>query len=161
MLKDFRRNGKYVYDKIMIVVDRIQLRDQLDTKMFNMNIHKEMYIEVRTRKDLLEALEGATRIVVINIQKFGGIQDLFKNNKKALNQLANYRTAFLIDEIHRSNSGDQHEEMISIFDQLQNSFDANATYQAQKQYKNLNRTHLCSRRESLWASRTDQHYQCS
>lgn len=137
MLKDFRRNGKYVYDKIMIVVDRIQLRDQLDTKMFNMNIHKEMYIEVRTRKDLLEALEGSTRIVVINIQKFGGIQDLFKNNKKALDKLTSYRTAFLIDEIHRSNSGDQHEEMISIFDQLQNSFDSNTDYQAKKQFKNL------------------------
>ena len=137
MLKDFRRDGKYVYDKIMIVVDRIQLRDQLDTKMFNMNIHKEMYIEVRTRKDLLEALEGSTRIVVINIQKFGGIQDLFKNNKKALDKLTSYRTAFLIDEIHRSNSGDQHEEMISIFDQLQNSFDANTDYQVKQQYKNL------------------------
>lgn len=137
MLKDFRREGKYVYDKIMIVVDRIQLRDQLDSKMFNMNIHKDMYIEVRTRKDLSEALEGSTRIVVINIQKFGGIQDLFKNNKKALEKLTNYRTAFLIDEIHRSNSGDQHEEMISIFDQLQNSFDANSEYQTKKQYKNL------------------------
>jgi type I restriction enzyme R subunit len=137
MLKDLRRNGKYIYDKIMIVVDRIQLRDQLDTKMFNMNIHKEMYIEVRTRKDLQEALQGPTRIVVLNIQKFGGVQELFAQNPKALAKLASIRTAFLIDEIHRSNSGTQHEEMVNIFDDLKSSFDGNTDYEAQRKYKNL------------------------
>jgi len=35
-LKDIRANGEFVYDKIMLVVDRVQLRDQLDTKMHNM-----------------------------------------------------------------------------------------------------------------------------
>lgn len=32
-LKDLRRNGEYVYDKIMIVVDRLQLCSQIDSKM--------------------------------------------------------------------------------------------------------------------------------
>ncbi len=43
-LKDLRRvqrEGEYVYDKIMIVVDRLQLRSQIDSKMLNMNIDKQ------------------------------------------------------------------------------------------------------------------------
>ena len=36
-------------------------------------------------------------------------------------KLGRLRTVFLIDEIHRSNSGDQHEEMTSIFDELQDT----------------------------------------
>ena len=39
-LKDLRKNGNYVYDKILLVVDRLQLRDQLDSVMYNMNIQK-------------------------------------------------------------------------------------------------------------------------
>ena len=42
-LKDLRRNGEYVYDKIMIVVDRLQLRSQIDSLMLNMNIDNRMY----------------------------------------------------------------------------------------------------------------------
>lgn len=137
MLKDLRRDGKYIYDKIMIVVDRIQLRDQLDSKMFNMNIHRDMYIEVRNQADFKAALEGPTRIVVLNIQKFNGVAELFLKNPAALERLSSIRTAFLIDEIHRSNSGTQHEEMVSIFDELQNSFDASIKYKNQKKFKNL------------------------
>ncbi|MEI7614641.1 MAG: hypothetical protein WCK63_17210, partial [Betaproteobacteria bacterium] len=42
----------------------------------------------------------------------------------------------LIDEIHRSNSGEQHEEMISIFDELQSPFDG-AAYSGKAIKKNL------------------------
>lgn len=49
-LKDLRRldhDGKmqYVYDKIMIVVDRLQLRSQIDSLMLNMNIDRRMVLE--------------------------------------------------------------------------------------------------------------------
>ncbi|GAL63762.1 type I restriction-modification system restriction subunit R [Algibacter lectus] len=47
------------------------------------------------------------------------------------------RIAFLIDEIHRSNSGQQHEEMVSLFDELQNSFDSNKEYKETYNKKNL------------------------
>ncbi len=46
------------------------------------------------------------------------------------------RIVFLIDEIHRSNSGNQHEDMVSIFDELQSPFDV-ATYTEQATKKNL------------------------
>ena len=49
-LKDLRKNGVYVYDKIMLVVDRLQLRDQLDTMLHNMNIQKGMFIEAYDKK---------------------------------------------------------------------------------------------------------------
>ena len=47
------------------------------------------------------------------------------------------RIAFLIDEIHRSNSGELHENMVNIFDELQSAFDNDRDYQNKRQKKNL------------------------
>jgi type I restriction enzyme R subunit len=63
-LKDLRKEGKYVYDKVMLVVDRLQLRNQLDSKMYNMNISNKMFIEATNQKTFLEALKSDTRVVV-------------------------------------------------------------------------------------------------
>jgi type I restriction enzyme, R subunit len=49
-LKDYRKEGNYVYDKVMLVVDRLQLRDQLDTMLHNMNIQKGMFLEASDKK---------------------------------------------------------------------------------------------------------------
>lgn len=120
-LKDLRRNDQYVYDKVMIIVDRLQLRDQIGDKMFNMNINNRMFIEANSKETFLEALRSDTRIVIVNIQKFGTIKNIL--SKDVVSKLNGMRIAFLIDEIHRSNTGTQHEEMISLFDDLQSSFD--------------------------------------
>jgi len=134
-LKDIRRNGEYVYDKIMIVVDRLQLRSQIDSKMLNMNIDNRMYVEAYNKKTFKEALEADTRLVIVNLQKFGSVRDML--DAEVMQKLSKMRIVFLIDEIHRSNSGDQHEEMISIFDELQSPFDNNEQYSKQKKKKNL------------------------
>ena len=134
-LKDLRKNDAFVYDKIMLVVDRVQLRDQLDSKMYNMNIAKSMFIEADNKKSFLEALNTDKRIVVVNLQKFTSIRDFL--DAEVVKKLANLRIAFLIDEIHRSNSGTQHEEMVSLFDELQNSFDTNKEYKKTHHKKNL------------------------
>ena len=63
--------------------------------------------------------------MIVNLQKFGAVREML--DAEVLQKLAKLRIVFLIDEIHRSNSGDQHEEMISIFDELQSPFD-NAAY---------------------------------
>jgi len=123
-LKDLRRNGEYVYDKIMIVVDRLQLRSQIDTLMLNMNIDNRMVIEAKDKKSFQEALASDTRLVIVNLQKFGSVRDML--DAEVLKKLSHMRIVFLIDEIHRSNSGDQHEDMISIFDELQSPFDQTA-----------------------------------
>jgi len=138
-LKDLRRpdrHGKaqYVYDKIMIVVDRLQLRSQIDSLMLNMNIDKRMVIEATNKKTFQEALASDTRLVIVNLQKFGAVREML--DADVLKKLAGMRIVFLIDEIHRSNSGDQHEEMVSIFDELQSPFDG-AAYAGQAIKKNL------------------------
>lgn len=133
-LKDIKKDDNYVYDKVMIIVDRIQLRDQIGNKMFNMNINNSMFIEVNSKASFLEALKSETRIVIVNIQKFGTIKSILTSD--VVSKLAKMRIAFLIDEIHRSNSGDQHEDMISLFDELQSSFDSEE-YGKKKKKKNL------------------------
>ncbi len=133
-LKDLRRDGEYVYDKIMIVVDRLQLRSQIDSKMLNMNIDNRMYVEAHNRKTFLEAIAADTRLVIVNLQKFGALKEML--DASTLKKLANLRIVFLIDEIHRSNSGQQHEEMINIFDELQTPFEKDAYNQARTK-KNL------------------------
>lgn len=133
-LKDLRRDGEYVYDKIMIVVDRLQLRSQIDSLMLNMNIDNRMYVEAANKKTFQQALASDTRLVIVNLQKFGSVREML--DADVLQKLATLRIVFLIDEIHRSNSGDQHEEMVSIFDELQSPFD-NAAYAEASTKKNL------------------------
>lgn len=133
-LKDLRRNGEYVYDKIMIVVDRLQLRSQIDSLMLNMNIDNKMVMEATNKKTFQEALASDNRLVIVNLQKFGAVREML--DADVLQKLAKMRIVFLIDEIHRSNSGDQHEQMVSIFDELQSPFD-NAAYAAAGTKKNL------------------------
>lgn len=134
-LKDLRKDGLYVYDKVMLVVDRLQLRDQLDSKLHNMNIQKGMFIEASDRKSFMTALSSDKRIVVVNLQKFTSVNNIL--DETVVQNLSKLRIAFLIDEIHRSNSGVQHEEMISVFDELQSSFDQSKEYQTQHNKKNL------------------------
>ena len=133
-LKDLRRNGEYVYDKIMIVVDRLQLRSQIDSLMLNMNIDNRLVLEATNKKTFQDALASDTRLVIVNLQKFGSVREML--DEEVLKKLAKMRIVFLIDEIHRSNSGDQHEEMVSIFDELQSPFD-HSVYAAGHKKKNL------------------------
>lgn len=133
-LKDLRLNGEFIYDKIMIVVDRLQLRSQIDSLMMNMNIDKKMFIEAKNKSTFLSALSSDTRIVIVNLQKFGSVREML--DKEVLAKLANMRIVFLIDEIHRSNSGVDHDEMISIFDELQEPFNSEEYANIQKK-KNL------------------------
>ena len=58
--------------------------------------------------------------------------------KNAKSQLDNMRVAFLIDEIHRSNTGESHENMITLFDELEDVFDQdNGSFVATAKKKNL------------------------
>lgn len=118
-LKDFRYDGEFAYDKIMLVVDRLQLRDQLDTMMMNMNIDKSMFIEATDKDTFIKALDSQRRIIVVNIQKFLDLKEAIDASGTKLKKM---RVAFLIDEIHRSNSGENNKQMIDLFARLQESF---------------------------------------
>jgi len=131
---DAQGNVSYVYDKVMIVVDRLQLRSQIDSLMLNMNIDKRLVVEATNKKTFQDALASDSRLVIVNLQKFGAVREML--DESVLKKLADMRIVFLIDEIHRSNSGDQHEEMVSIFDELQSPFDG-STYANTSTKKNL------------------------
>lgn len=73
--------------------------------------------------------------MLVNLQKFSSIKDVL--DPEIIKKLATLRITFLIDEIHRSNTGDQHEEMVSLFDDLQASFDNNSEYKKHQERKNL------------------------
>lgn len=103
--------------------------------MLNMNIDNRMYVEARNKKTFQEALASDTRLVIVNLQKFSSVRDML--DAEVLQKLAKIRIVFLIDEIHRSHSGDQHDEMVSIFDELQSPFDKNAQYSQIRKKKNL------------------------
>lgn len=133
-LKDLRRDNKWVFDKILIVVDRLQLRDQLDDMMHSMNIDRAMFVEATDKRTFIKALSDNRRIIVVNIQKFLDLQQALTDSNV---QLKDMRVAFLIDEIHRSNTGDTHEEMISLFDVLQDVFDEEGKKSTKRGKKNL------------------------
>jgi type I restriction enzyme R subunit len=116
------------------VVDRLQLRSQIDSLMLNMNIDNRMFIEATNKKTFQAALASDTRLVIVNLQKFVAVREML--DAEVLQKLAKMRIVFLIDEIHRSNSGDQHEEMVNIFDELQSPFDS-AAYATASTKKNL------------------------
>jgi len=134
-LKDLKRDGEYVYDKVLLIVDRVQLRDQLDSIMLNMNIDNKMFIEASDKKTFIKALSSDMRIVIVNLQKFNDVKEVL--DADVVDKLSKLRVAFLIDEIHRSNSGTQNEEMVSLFDDLQASFDSDEKYSQNKKKKNL------------------------
>ena len=125
-LKDLRHDGRWAYDKILIVVDRLQLRDQIDEMMYNMNIDKSMFVEAVDQKTLIDALSPtgeSRRIIVVNIQKFLDLQNALHRSGKKLEKM---RVAFLIDEIHRSNTGENNRDMLNVFEQLQDALCAEA-----------------------------------
>ena len=124
-LKDLRYKGEWVYNKILLVVDRLQLRDQLDSMILNMNLDKAMFVEATDQDTFVKALSDKRRIIVVNIQKFW---ELKKAIEKAGKDFKNMRVAFLIDEVHRSNTDDVHQEMYSAFDELQDIFDENGGF---------------------------------
>lgn len=133
-LKDLMKDGDYVFDKIMLITDRIQLRDQLDSKMMNMNISNSAFIEAYNKETFLNALKGTTRVVIVNLQKFGSqIADILGN--ETTKALAKQRVAFLIDEIHRSNEGSQNTEMTNLFDDLADGLSGDS--EEKKRKKNL------------------------
>lgn len=125
MLKDLKEKTlqnktreDYLFKKIILLSDRVELRDQVDLAMDNMNISKGLYAEANTTAQLVKFLKDkSTRIIIVNIQKFPFLSDM----KGQINTLFNdERVAIIIDEIHRSNSGIQHNEMTTLFDDIAN-----------------------------------------
>lgn len=127
-MKDLFKNNSgvikkdYLFDKILLVSDRVELRSQVFDSMVDMKIDKSLYGEAEKTEDFVKLLnDDSSRIIVVNIQKFISIKN--KMNKQQKNDLASKRVAFIIDEVHRSNAGDYHKNMKSLFEDLIASLD--------------------------------------
>lgn len=92
---------KIIFDKIIIVTDRVVVDRQLQKAVTGME-HKSGLIRVMDEKctsaDLADALSGNTKIIATTIQKFPYIVDNVKN-------MQNRTFAAIIDEAHSSTSG--------------------------------------------------------
>ena len=92
---------KIIFDKIIIVTDRVVVDRQLQKAVIGME-HKSGLIRVMDEKctsaDLADALSGNTKIIATTIQKFPYIVDNVKN-------MQNRTFAVIIDEAHSSTSG--------------------------------------------------------
>jgi len=115
-----KHNHDYLMDKILVISDRVDLRDQLYNSMRDMNIDPALFGEAESKRDLIKFLQDDTkRVILVNIQKFPHIAtDL---SAKERERLSTKRIAFLIDEIHRSNGGKLHNEMTNLFAEIMDS----------------------------------------
>lgn len=123
MLKDMKtllgqdKGQEYLFDKILLISDRVDLRDQIDRAMRNMNIEPGLFAEADNRDTLKKLLtSNSNRIIIVNIQKFPFLKEMI--GKEELSLFKDKRITFIIDEIHRSNTGEQHNSMTSLFDEV-------------------------------------------
>ena len=90
-----------IFDTICIITDRIVVDRQLQNAVLSLE-HKAGLIKVMddtcSSKDLADALNGNTKIIVTTIHKFMYIHDL-------VGELKSKRFAVLIDEAHSSTAG--------------------------------------------------------
>ena len=90
-----------IFDTVCIITDRIVVDRQLQVAVLGME-HKAGLVKVMdekcTSKDLADALNGNTKIIVTTIHKFMYIHDLVQ-------ELKNKTFAVIIDEAHSSTAG--------------------------------------------------------
>lgn len=107
---------KVIFDNIVIVTDRVVVDRQLQRAVSAIE-HKTGLIKVMDDRcssaDLLEALEGNTKIIATTIQKFPYIADSVKG-------LKNKHFAVIIDEAHSSTAG---KDMAAVTKALGADFD--------------------------------------
>lgn len=95
-------NDNLIYDKILVITDRLVIDDQLQRAIMNIE-HQYGFItpmdEKCSSRDLKKALESNTKIIISTIQKFQYICDEIK-------ELNDKTFAVIIDEAHSSTEGD-------------------------------------------------------
>ncbi|TVN04158.1 type I restriction endonuclease subunit R [Vibrio cholerae] len=116
-IKNLQFDAKPAYEKVFLVADRLDLKDQINNKLNSMpGMDNSSFAEIGSKDELVEALDSTSKkVIIINIQKFRSAKAIQKLLLESNIARTNKRYAFIIDEVHRSNSGDQHQNMMSIF----------------------------------------------
>ena len=106
-----------LFDLCVLLTDRTELRKNVAEEAGRLRATKEIVAEAETFDQLRSALVGGTRVVVVNIHKFPSVQRLAKDDPALNELLQRKRVAFVIDEVHRSQSGVLHDATVEVFDQ--------------------------------------------
>lgn len=106
-----------LFDLCILLTDRTELRQNVAEEAARLRATQNIVAEAETFKDLRDGLQNGMRVVVVNIQKFPSIKRLAEADPALSKLLADKRVAFVIDEVHRSQSGDLHDCTIEIFDE--------------------------------------------
>lgn len=125
LLKNMKdKQNEYLFDKILLVSDRVDLKNQVSIEMEGMNIVKSLYGTPKNKEQLHSMMKSENkRIIIVNIQKFKFFKELIDNEDVTLKKIMKgKRVAFIIDEIHRSHSGTMHETMTDMFSDLNEDF---------------------------------------
>lgn len=112
-----------LFDRVVILTDRTELRDNIAEEAERTLGSRDQILLANTKPLLKAALTGEPLpshvkargdIVVVNLQKFPGlIEDLAKEGVVLRSTVG--RTAFIIDEVHRSQNGNLNEQATSLF----------------------------------------------
>ncbi len=92
-------NDEKVFDKIIVIVDRRILDKQLRQTVTQFEKQRDEVKGVTSSKELKEALEDKTKIIVSTLQKFPVVVDLMES-------LHGKKFAVIADEAHSSQSGE-------------------------------------------------------
>lgn len=113
--QEYRR----IFDKIIVVTDRIVLDRQLgDVLTFMQGSEIGQLVKCEKTRDLLEALQSKTPIIVTTIQKFGWLQTVLDREPRqkidpgALARIRGLHMAVIIDEAHSSQGGALFQSML-------------------------------------------------
>lgn len=111
-----------LYDRVVILTDRLDLRENIANEAERSGGSRNQVLNIDNTALMTAALSGeplpsehkSCGILVVNLQKFPSLYEAVKNGKIQIKHTVG-RTAFLIDEIHRSQSGDLNEKTINTF----------------------------------------------
>lgn len=111
-----------LYDRVVILTDRLDLRENVANEAERSGGSRNQVLNIDNSTLLAAALSGAPLpseykscdILVVNLQKFPSLHEAVQNGDIQVKHKVG-RTAFLIDEVHRSQSGDLNEKTINTF----------------------------------------------
>lgn len=110
-----------LFDRIVILSDRVELRENLVEEARRAGIGS-LILGVEDQPTLVAALTGtalpngksSANILVVNLQKFPSLQAALKSGSIQVKHTVG-RTAFIIDEVHRSQNGKLNEATLKTF----------------------------------------------
>jgi len=108
---------KPLFDLIVLLTDRTELRANIAKDAANLASTNKIIEEAEDFVGLRSAVEGGSRVVVVNIQKFASLTQLANQDAKLAALLKSKRVAVLIDEVHRSQSGVMHDATLELFEE--------------------------------------------